>query len=58
LEPGKDGNALIVSRFGKTLDIPDGTDRDGARVQVYEVNGDSNQRFILRRVSGRRRGRG
>jgi hypothetical protein len=59
-EPGKDGNALIVSRFGKTLDIPDGTDRDGARVQIYEVNGDSNQRFQFRRASGkpgRRRGR-
>jgi Protein of unknown function (DUF3011)/Ricin-type beta-trefoil lectin domain-like len=54
LEPGKDGNALIVSRFGRTLDIPDGTSRDGARVQVYDLNGDSNQRFILRRVSGGR----
>ena len=55
-ENGKDGNALIVSRLGKTLDIPDGTDRDGARVQVYELNGDSNQRFRFRRVSLRRRG--
>jgi hypothetical protein len=53
LEAGKDGNALIVSRFGRTLDIPDGTSRDGVRVQVYDVDGDSNQRFILRRVSRR-----
>lgn len=52
-EQGKDGNALIVSRLGRTLDIPDGTDRDGQRVQVYDPNGDSNQRFTLRRVSGR-----
>jgi len=52
-EAGKDGNALIISRLGKTLDIPGGTDQDGAPVQIYEINGDSNQRFMLRRVSGR-----
>lgn len=51
LDPGKDGNALIVSLFGRTLDIPDGSNRDGVRVQVYDIDGDSNQRFILRRVS-------
>lgn len=50
-DTGKDGNALIVSRLGKTLDIPGGTSSDGARVQTYEVNGDSNQRFIFRLVS-------
>jgi hypothetical protein len=54
LEPGKDGNALIMSRLGRTLDIPGGTSRDGAHVQVHDVNGDSNQRFTLRRVSGGR----
>ncbi len=53
-EPGKDGNALIVSRFGRTLDIPDGSNRDGVRVQVYDIDGDSNQRFILRRVNAGR----
>jgi hypothetical protein len=51
-DTGKDGNALIVSRLGKTLDIPGGTDSDGARVQTYKVNGDSNQRFMFRSVSG------
>src|ERR1700682_6063426 len=56
LDFGKDGNALIVSRYGKTLDIPDGTSRDGARVQIFDVNGDSNQRFTLRKLSGGRRG--
>lgn len=55
-EPGKDGNVLIISRLGKTIDIPDGTDRDGERVQVYDPNGDSNQRFAFRRASGRRQG--
>ena len=54
IQPGKDGNALITSRFGRTLDIPDGTSQDGARVQVYDLNGDSNQRFLLRRVGGGR----
>jgi len=53
IEPGKDGNALITNRTGKTLDIPDGTSRDGARVQIYDPNGDSNQRFTFRPVSGR-----
>lgn len=56
-ETGKDGNVLIISRLGKTIDIPDGTDRDGARVQVYDPNGDSNQRFQLRRLAGRGPGR-
>ena len=52
IEPGKDGNALIVSSWGRTLDIPDGSNRDGLHVQIYDLNGDSNQRFILRRVGG------
>ncbi len=54
IDPGKDGNALIVNRVsGKALDIPDGSSRDGLRIQIYDLNGDSNQRFTLRRVSGR-----
>jgi hypothetical protein len=52
LDQGKDGNALIVSRLGRGLDIPNGSTRDGVRVQLFGVNGDSNQRFFLRRVSG------
>jgi len=55
-EAGKDGNALIISRLGKALDIPGGTGADGARAQIYDIDGDSNQRFILRRVSGGRGG--
>ena len=54
-DTGKDGNALIVSRLGKALDIPGGTSADGARVQIYDIDGDSNQRFIFRKVSGGRR---
>lgn len=52
LVSGKDGGALIVSRLGKTLDVPDGTSRDGAAVQIYDNNGDSNQQFSFRQVDG------
>jgi hypothetical protein len=52
IEPGKDGNALIVSRFGKSIDVPDGSSRDGLHLQIYDSNGDSNQRFTLQRVGG------
>ena len=51
-DTGKNGTALIVSRLGKTLDIPGGTSSDGARVQIYDINGDSNQQFTFRGVSG------
>lgn len=51
-DTAKDGNVFIVSRLGKTLDIPDGATRDGAPVQIYDRNGDSNQQFTFRRVSG------
>ena len=50
IAPGVDGNALITNRLGKTLDIPNGQVRDGARVQIYDVNGEGNQRFAFRRV--------
>jgi hypothetical protein len=51
IEP-KDGSALIIARMGKTLDIPDGTGRNGVRVQTYDVNGDEDQRFTFRRAGG------
>ncbi|MFN0172700.1 MAG: M48 family metalloprotease [Bryobacteraceae bacterium] len=50
-DASKDGNAFIVSRLGKTLDIPNGATRDGAPVQIYDRNGESNQQFTFRRVS-------
>jgi hypothetical protein len=50
-DASKDGSALIVSNLGKTLDIPGGSTKDGALVQTYEINGDANQRFTLRRIS-------
>lgn len=50
-DQGKDGNALIISRIGVTIDVPDGSDRDGVHLQLYPPNGDSNQRFVLTRVA-------
>jgi hypothetical protein len=52
LDRGKDGNALIINFYNKALDLPDGTSRDGVRMQIYETNGDSNQRYFLRRMNG------
>ncbi len=55
-DQGKDGNVLIISKLGPTIDIPDGSDRDGVHVQVYSPNGDSNQRFAFRPVNAARGG--
>jgi hypothetical protein len=52
LERGKDGNAVIRNNYGKVLDLPDGTSRDGVRMQIYDANGDSNQRYLMQKVSG------
>src|SRR6185503_19976964 len=53
-DTGKDGNALIVSRLRKTLEIPGGTSADAARALIYDADGDSNQQFSFRRVAGSR----
>ena len=51
IEPGKDGNPMITCvANGKVLDIPDGSNREGVRPQIYDRNGDSNQRFTFRRI--------
>ena len=55
-DAAKDGNALIISRLGQTLDIPDGTNSDGAQVRIYDRNGDSNQRFTFRPMPTNRAG--
>jgi hypothetical protein len=51
-DTSRDGNTRIVSRLGKALDIPNGTDADGARVQIYDPNNGNNQEFTFRQVSG------
>jgi hypothetical protein len=54
IEPGKDGNPLIVSAAGgRVLDIPNGSNQVGLRVQIYDRDGDSNQRFVFHRVDER-----
>jgi hypothetical protein len=50
IDPAKDGNALITSKAGRTVDIPGGTSRDGVRIQIYDLNGESNQRFLFRKA--------
>jgi hypothetical protein len=55
-DASRDGHALIVSRLGRTLDIADGSTRDGAPVQIYDSNGESNQQFTFRQVTGNRAG--
>jgi hypothetical protein len=50
-DTGKNGTALIVSRLGKALDVPGGTGSDGVRVQIYDINRESNQQFTFRPVS-------
>ena len=52
VDRGKDGNAILVNHYGKVLDLPNGSLRDGVRYQIYDGNGDSNQRYMLRRVQG------
>jgi hypothetical protein len=52
LEPGKDGNTMIVSSFGWTIGVPDGSSKEGQRLQVYDRNGEASQRFLLRRTGG------
>ncbi len=49
-DTSKNGNALIVSRLGKTLDIAGAATRDGAAIQTYESNGEANQQFKFRLV--------
>ena len=51
IAPAPDGNALITNRLGKTLDVPNGETRDGARINTYDVNGNPNQRFTFRRLA-------
>ena len=48
MEPASDGNPFIVSvANGKALDIPNGSNREGLQVQIYDRDGDSNQQFVF-----------
>ncbi len=52
LEPVGNGAFLIISRFRKPLDLPDGSRRDGVPLQIYDRNAEGNQRFLVERVGG------
>jgi hypothetical protein len=46
-----DGKAVIVSLAGgRVLDIPNGSSQEGLRIQIYDRNGNPNQRFVFRHV--------
>jgi hypothetical protein len=51
-EPVGGGAFLIISRFRKPLDLPDGSRRDGVPLQIYDRNSEGNQRFFVERVGG------
>jgi Ricin-type beta-trefoil lectin domain-like len=51
LEAAKEGTLQILSSDGRALELPESLTIQGARLQIDERTGRSNQRFILRRVN-------
>ena len=52
LQPASDGNPFVVSAAGgRALDIPNGSNREGLRVQIYDRNGNANQQFVFNFIS-------
>jgi hypothetical protein len=47
---GPDNGYSFSTRRGKTLDSPSSARNDGGRMQIYNHNGEANQRFVLRSV--------
>lgn len=52
IEGAGEGEVRIMSRFGKALDLPQGSRQDGAPLQVWKAAPQDNQRFRLVRVGG------
>ncbi|MBL8191728.1 MAG: RICIN domain-containing protein [Acidobacteria bacterium] len=52
VRPGPDNGYSFSTRRGKTLDSPSSARFDGGRMQIYNHNGEANQRFVLRQVDG------
>lgn len=50
---GPDGGFYILAKSGKALDSPSSARFEGGRMQVYNANGEANQRFRLRAVEYR-----
>jgi hypothetical protein len=47
IEQGRDGGALLTNRNGKVVDIPNGSRRDGERINSYSRNNNSNQQWTF-----------
>lgn len=50
IRSGPDNGYYFLARTGKALDSPSSARHDGGRMQLYDRNGEANQRFWLRRV--------
>ncbi|MBK8314393.1 MAG: RICIN domain-containing protein [Acidobacteria bacterium] len=51
---GPDNDYYLISRRGQAMDSPSSARYDGGRMQVYNRNGETNQRFRLNPVAGGR----
>ncbi len=52
LEPASDGNPFLVSvSGGRALDVPNGSNKEGLKLQIYDRDGDSNQQFVFNRIN-------
>lgn len=54
VRPGPDNGYYFITRRGKAMDSPSSARFDGGRMQIYDRNGEANQRFLLREVRGGR----
>ena len=54
IRSGPDNDYYLISRRGLAMDSPSSARYDGGRMQVYNRNGEANQRFRLNPVSGGR----
>lgn len=55
VRPGPDNGYYFIARNGKSMDSPSSARHDGGRMQIYNRNGEANQRFRLRLVDDRSR---
>lgn len=50
IRTGPDNGYYFIARNGKSIDSPSSARYDGGRMQVYNRNGEANQRFLLHQV--------
>jgi hypothetical protein len=55
VRPGPDNGYYFIARNGKAMDSPSSARHDGGRMQLYNRNGEANQRFRLRLIDDRTR---